>query len=160
MAANAPSDHPSEAPTDTHPIGGLASTNTPEGAGPYAHISKDLSDFIAARAELASIEAKEAAQYAAAKTTHGIILGICAFFTWVLFLAGLATMLAPPITRLLTDNAESLIGWIVVLIILSLSHAAGALIFFNKLKQKPSSPLFELSLQEIQHDKQWITKNK
>jgi len=163
MAANAPSESPTQEPTTTHPVGGLASNSTnrtDEKTGPYGNISKDLSDFIAARVELASIEAREAAEFAARKTAHGIILGICAFFTWCLFLAGLATALSPLVTRLLTDNAESLIGWVIVLITLSILHGLGALIFFKKLKQKPATPLFELSLQEIQHDKQWLTKNK
>lgn len=138
--------------------------NHPEKPSPLEPIKEtipnELSGFIAARVELASIEAKEAAEFAAAKATNGIVLGICAFFTWSLFLAGLTGLLAPFASRWLEGKIDALPGWAAVLFALAILHGLGALIFLGQLKKKPASPLFELSRKEIEHDKQWLTKNK
>lgn len=159
MAANAPADPALNTPRPTTPIGGLANFDDPESTESSESIPKGISDFISARIELASIEAKEAAEFAAKKATHGVILAICAFFTWSLFLAGLTGILAPVADRWLEGNVDGLPGWAAVLFILALLHGIGALIFLGQLKKKPSSPFFELSLKEIQNDKQWLNKN-
>ena len=124
------------------------------------NLPKDISDFISARVELASIEAKEAAAFAASKASHGIILAVCAFFTWSLFLGGLTGLLTPVASRWLEGKIDALPGWAAVLFALAILHGLGALIFLGQLKKKPSTPLFELSRKEIEHDKQWLAKNK
>ena len=159
MAANAPSDPTLNTPSPTTSIGGLANFDDTESTGSCENISKSISDFIAARVELASIEAKEAAEFAAKKATHGAILAVCVFFTWSLFLAGLTGALAPMADRWLEGNIDGLPGWAAVLFTLAILHGLGALIYLGQLKKKPSSPFFELSLKEIQNDKQWLNKN-
>jgi len=133
---------------------------SPNRANDISHLSKEVASFIAARTELASIEAKEAAEYAAKKLAQTIILAICAFFTWSLFLASLTGILAPIATRWLDGKIDGLSGWAAVLLILAILHGLGVIIFLGQVKKKPSSPLFELSRKEIEHDKQWLKKNK
>ncbi len=116
--------------------------------------------FLAARLELASIEAKEAAGFAASKAVHGAILGISAFFTWALALAGLTGVLAPMATRWLSGKTDWLPGWAAVLFAFAILHGIAVIICVVLLKKKPSSPLFELTRQEIKNDKQWLAKNK
>ena len=155
MAANAPSASPTE--TTATSING----QTPlDDTSQSTSLPKDISGFIAARLELATIEAKEAATHTANKATNGIILAICVFFTWSLFLAGLTGALAQKAEECLEGKMDNLPGWAAILFVLAIIHGLGALIFLGQLKKKPSSPLFELSLQEIEHDKQWLTKNK
>ena len=129
-------------------------------ADTMGNLPKDLSDFISARVELASIEAREAAEFATSKAVHGVILGVCAFFAWSLFLGGLTGLVAPIANRWLEGKMDALPGWAAVLFVFAILHGIGALIFLGRLKKKPSTPLFELSRKEIEHDKQWITKNK
>ena len=123
-------------------------------------IKDALSGFVAARVELASIEAKEAAMYAAKKAVYGIVLGMSLFFAWALVLAGLTGALAPMATEWLAGKIDWLPGWAAVLFGLATLHTVVALICVVLLKKKPSTPLFELSRQEIENDKQWLKKNK
>ena len=125
-----------------------------------SYIKDALSGFLAARIELASIEAKEAAGFAASKAVHGAILGITVFFTWALVLAGLTGVFAPMATEWLTGKIEWLPGWASVLFALAILHGIVAIITLLLLRKKPSSPLFELSRRELENDKQWLAKNK
>ncbi len=159
MAANAPSDPTLNTPASTTSVAGSPNIDSTESAESCESMPKGISDFIAARIELASIEAKEAAEFAAKKAAHGVILAVCAFFTWSLFLAGLTGTLAPVADRGLEGNIDGLPGWAAVLFILATLHGIGALIFLGQLKKKPSTPFFDLSLKEIQNDKQWLNKN-
>lgn len=119
-----------------------------------------ISSFIAARVELASIEVKEAAAFAARKSIQGVILGTSLFFTWTLVLAGLTGVLTPHATKWLDGKITDLPGWAAVLFALAILHGIVALICLICLKKKPSAPLFELTKQEIENDKQWLKKNK
>ncbi len=125
-----------------------------------AQLKTTLAEFLSARVELASIEAKEAASFAARKTIYGVILGICLFFAWSLTLAAITGILAPIATGWIDGQISWLPGWAAVLIGLAVIHGFFALIFLLCLKKKASSPLFELSRQEIENDKQWLKKNK
>lgn len=125
-----------------------------------SNLPKAVSSFISARIELASIEAREAAEYAGSKAVHGAILAVCAFFAWGLFLAALTGALAPIADQWLEGKVDNLPGWAAILFIFAIIHGLGALIFLGQLKKKPSSPLFDLSRKEIENDKQWLRKNK
>ena len=152
MADTSPTHHP---PEEDIPL----SDNLNE-ADTIGNLPKDLSGFISARVELASIEAREAAEFATSKAVHGVILGVCAFLAWSLFLGGLTGLVAPIANRWLVGKIDGLPGWAAVLFVLAILHGIGALIFLGRLKKKPSAPLFELSRKEIEHDKQWLTNNK
>ena len=110
--------------------------------------------------ELASIEAKEAGEFVARKGIQGIILGIALFFFWSLILAGLTGVLAPMADEWLAGKVHWLPGWAAVLFALAVLHGIVAFIFLMGLKKKPAAPLFELSRQEIENDKQWLKENK
>lgn len=152
MAANAPTPPSPKQPSAWAPIEVQEAEN--------AHkLPQDIASFIAARLELASIEAQEAAAYTAGKIAKNVILALCAFFTWSLLLAGLTGALAPMADRWLADKSSTLPGWAAILFALALLHGIVSLIFLGQLKKKPASPLFELSRKEIEHDKKWLSKN-
>ena len=123
-------------------------------------MKKALSSFLAARVELASLEAKEAAQFAVKKLSHLAILAISGFFLWALVLAGLTGVLAPFATQWLGDKVPYIPGWCLVLFALALIHAVVVVICISLLKKKPSEELFSLSRQELENDKKWLGKNK
>lgn len=128
-------------------------------SSPSRPLPKEISDFLSARIELASIEASEAAEYAARQTAHGISVALCAFFTWTLLLAGLTGILAPFADQWLHGKLDNIPGWAAILIVLSGLHALAALLFFGQLKKKPATRLFDLTRNEFQRDKQWLKKN-
>jgi uncharacterized membrane protein YqjE len=127
---------------------------------PSEHMTHALSGFIAARVELASIEAKEAASFTGKKFAQGLMLAISAFFLWSLVLAGATGIVAPHADRWLHDKADWLPGWAAVVLALALIHGIIVLACYLKLKKQPTTPLFELSRKEIENDKLWLTKNK
>jgi len=131
--------------------------NSPESV---SDIKKVLSGFLAARIELAGLEAKEAVGYAGKKIAYLIVLGISIFFTWCLVLAGLTGFLAPVVDQWLEGKTSALPGWCAVLFLLGLIHAIVALVCILLLKKKPAEALFTLSRQELENDKQWLRKNK
>lgn len=124
------------------------------------YMKQAVSEFVSARIELAAIEAKEAAEFTAKKVAFAVVLAISAFFTWALVLAGLTGLLAHWAEQQLADLLPGVSGWVIVLFALAIIHAVIALIFVILLKKKPSSPLFELTRQEIEHDKAWVKNNK
>ena len=127
---------------------------------PSEHMTHALSGFIAARVELASIEAKEAASFTGKKFAQGLILAISAFFLWSLLLAGATGIVAPHADRWLHGKADWLPGWAAVVLALALIHGIILLACYLKLIKQPTTPLFELSRKEIENDKLWLTKNK
>ena len=155
MATNAPPSFDSLIPDDS--LNGSGASDRPDDT---KSLPKDITDFIAARVELASIEAKEASQYAASKVAAGISLAICGFFTWALLLVGVTGILAPMLDQAIGDQMSGVPGWAAVLLGFAILHGIGAYVFLGQLKKKPGAPLFELSRKEIEHDKQWLTKNK
>lgn len=137
-----------------------ANANNPSLGEASGHLKGAVSEFIAAKLELASIEAKEAAEFTAKKAVHGVICALCGFFAWLLLLAGLVGLLAKGVDSLLNGKVEWLAGWVVVVILLGILHGIIALVFLKRLKQKPDAPLFELSRQELENDKRWLQKNR
>ncbi len=144
-----------EATSDFNQDNQTSSSQTP----PYREFSEELTRFIAARVELASLEAREAMEFSIKKAVHGVLLALLALFTWALFLAAITGFLSPVIDSWL-GNHSFIPSWGIITLALAVIHGAGGVFFFKQLQKKPSSPLFELSLKEIKHDKQWLTKNK
>jgi uncharacterized membrane protein YqjE len=142
---------------DPEPTTGDSGAN---GSNPSEHMTHALSGFITARVELASIEAKEAASFTGKKVAQGLVLAISAFFLWSLVLAATTGIVAPFMDQWLHGKADWLPGWAAVVLALAIIHAVIALICYLKLKQQPTTPLFELSRKEIENDKLWLTKNK
>lgn len=125
-------------------------------------MKKALAGFVAARVELASIEAKEAAGFVTKKIVHAVIMATCGFFIWCLVLAGLTGVLAPIFNDWLHEYVawQWLPGWCAVLFGLAIIHAIVAFVCLLLLKKKPGEALFSLTRQELENDKQWLRKNK
>ncbi len=119
-------------------------------------IKKALSNFISARVELASIEAREAAAFAAKKAVFGSVMGISLLLVWLLTLAGITGVLAPFADKFLAGKASWLPGWSAVIFVLAALHALAALVCLAIVRKKPATPLFELTRKEIENDKQWL----
>ncbi|MGB1873842.1 MAG: phage holin family protein [Akkermansiaceae bacterium] len=124
------------------------------------HMTSALAQFLTARVELASIEAKEAASHASKKVAYGVALAISAFFVWSLLLSGVTGILAPIADQWLSDKADWLPGWAAIVLALAMIHGIVALVCFLKLRRPPATPLFELSRKEIENDKIWLKKDK
>ncbi len=127
---------------------------------PVSNMKNSISSFLAARAELAAIEAKEAAEFATKKVIQLILLAGSAFFLWCLVLAALTGIFAPIASGLLEGHTPWLPGWCAVILALAIIHALIALICVYLLKSKPREALFALSRQELENDKKWLKKNK
>ncbi|MFK7909373.1 MAG: phage holin family protein [Akkermansiaceae bacterium] len=119
-----------------------------------------VSEFVSARLELAAIEAKEAAEFTVRKVVSAVILALCAFFIWALLLAGLTGLLAGWAQEQLAGHLPGVSGWVIVLFALAIIHTLVAIILIWVIKKKPAAPLFELTRQEIENDKQWAKSNK
>lgn len=122
-------------------------------------LKRALAEFIAARIELASIEAKEATTFAIRKTIYALVLGMCAVFAWILILAGLTALLSNWAHEQLGSYLPGIPGWGIVVFILAGIHVLIAIVLLILLKRKSPSPLFELTRKEIENDKAWA-KNK
>lgn len=123
-------------------------------------MKRAVSEFVSARLELAAIEAKEAAAFTVRKVVWAVALALCAFFVWMLLLAGLAGLLADWAETRISDSLPGVPGWVAVLFGLAVLHALAAVVLVVLLKKKPAAPLFELTRQEIENDRTWVKNNK
>lgn len=117
-------------------------------------------DYIKVKAELAGIEAKEAAQYGAKKATTG---AIAAFFGFIAYLLLLATLIGAGSHYLegKVPQAEKYIGtWPLVALALMIIHGLVAFIYVDKLKRKTNKEFFTLTKAELQKDKLWLQEMK
>ena len=140
-----------------NPLPDSTDNSSPESIG---DMKKALSGFLAARMELISIEAKEAAGFTAKKVAQAVILALSGFFLWLLILAGLTGVLAPLASKWLDGKVGWLPGWCAIIFTLAILHALVAFICIRLLKKKPEEELFALSRQELENDKRWLKKNK
>ncbi|SHJ82090.1 Putative Holin-X, holin superfamily III [Rubritalea squalenifaciens DSM 18772] len=117
-------------------------------------------DYLKVKAELASLEAKEAAQYGVRKATIG---AIGAFFGFIAYLLLLATVIGAGSHYLegKVPQAEKYIGtWPLVALALLIIHALVAFICLDKLKRKTNQEFFTLTKAEIEKDKLWLQEMK
>ena len=125
------------------------------------HVIKNaVSEFVAARIELATIEAKEAAEFTIRKAISAVACAFCVFCVWMLLLAGLTGLLSGWAEKLMADQLPNTPGWAMVAFALALLHGIAAIVLVIILKKKPVTPLFELTRQEIQNDKAWAKNSK
>lgn len=115
-----------------------------------------ITGFLAARIELAAIEAKEATAVVSRKAVTAVVLGLCLFFAWALTLVALTGILTPFVSEIMVSDIDWLPNWAVVLIFFAILHLITATICLKKLKEKPAEELFELSRREIKNDQQWL----
>ena len=114
--------------------------------------------YLQSKAELASIEAREASVYAKKKISIGVVAGFLALFTYACFLMlmfGLIQQFAMPyvekISKLVMLNPGN-----VILLVFFLFHLFFLFIYLVRLSGKPSQELFALTKSELNKDKQWL----
>jgi uncharacterized membrane protein YqjE len=126
-----------------------------EGPGLIANFSALLAaklGYLRARLMLAGIEGKEAAIHAA--ILLGLAVGglVALVFGYFLLVLGLVFLIA-----LAFDNENA---WIWVLLGAAAMHFAGAVALVFIAKAKLSTPLFPLTLDELQKDQAWLRTTK
>lgn len=117
-------------------------------------------DYLKVKAELAALEAKEAAQHGAKKAATG---AIAAFFGFIAYLLFLATLIGAGSHYLegKMPMAEKYVGtWPLVALVLVIIHAFVAFIYVDKLKRKTNKEFFTLTKAELQKDKLWLQEMK
>ena len=103
------------------------------------------SNFVNSRIELVKLEAREAGQVAVKRgALVAIILG-CAFFVWLLGVAGLIGWIA---------DSQSW-PWYAVTLVMAGLHLLAAIIAVVLLK-KPAEPSFPLTRAELSKDQAWL----
>ena len=116
--------------------------------------------YLQAKAELAAIEATEAAGFAKKKISVGLTTIFIGFFSYAIFLIllhGLALQFAEKyitqISEIITLNNSN-----TVLLIMMILHFLVLLIFLLKLSKRPQGEFFSLTKSELQKDKQWLAE--
>ena len=124
-----------------------------------ASMKQAISSFLAARIELASIEAKEAAEVGIRKALFLLGAAAAALLGWLLLLASLTIVLGAFVDQWFASGVSWLSGYAVMLFIFASLHLLVAVIGLQIFKKKSGVALFELTRQEIQNDKQWLGEN-
>lgn len=125
-----------------------------------AFLKESGGDYLKAKIELASIEAKEAAEVTARKVAAGIKLAFFAFFAYLLLLAtlvGAGTQLLEGKINILEQHIGT---WPVVTLGLFIVHLLLVVVFIDKLKAKSNEVLFAITKAELEKDKQWLQQLK
>ncbi|MEI6176542.1 MAG: phage holin family protein [Verrucomicrobiota bacterium] len=103
--------------------------------------------LMTARISLIQIESKDAAENLARRLLLWTIVGICAFFTWALILAGGIASIA--------ENSHY--PWYWIALVCAAIHLLIALIVAIMAK-KSVPPAFPVTRSEFQKDREWILK--
>lgn len=103
--------------------------------------------LLTARISLIRLESKDAREILARRLLLWIIVGIFAFFTWALILAGGIAFIA--------ENMR--IPWYFIALICAAAHLLAAIIVAIFAK-KPCPPSFPVTRSEFKKDREWILK--
>ena len=103
--------------------------------------------LVTARISLIRIESKDAGEILVRRLLLWIVVGICAFFSWALILAGGIAWIA--------ENSRY--PWYFIALICAAAHLLIALILAVFAK-KPCPPAFPVTRSEFQKDREWILK--
>jgi uncharacterized membrane protein YqjE len=141
---------------------------SPSGSGaPHSELKQSASSlkdsslsYMQAKAELAAIEAKEAASFAKKKIGIGIITAFFGIFSYALLLLlsygiilQFAGRILSKISRAIALNESN-----IIILIMMIFHLFIFLIYLLKLSKKPQEELFSLTKSEFQKDKQWLAE--
>ncbi|HJM64124.1 MAG: hypothetical protein CMN05_03390 [Roseibacillus sp.] len=128
-------------------------------AGKSAHqFGEGLGDHLKARAELLSIETREAGEVAARKGSLAIAAVVFLFFAYALVLATVVSLLGRWLESL--SSQFSGLGWQLAALAAGFLHFLVALALFRKLKQKRELNLFEFTRAEFNKDREWLNQSK
>ncbi len=124
------------------------------------YLKESGGDYIKAKAELASLEAKEAADEGVKRALTGAILAFVALFSYILFLVTLTGVCSKLLEGKL-KVVEQYVGiWPIVTFGLFLLHLLFVFIFLGKLKTLSKKALFTHTKAELEKDKQWLQQIK
>lgn len=112
--------------------------------------------YLASKAELASIEAKEAATHAKKKISLGLTTAFFAFFTYALFLILSYGVISHYLSSHLEAYAEYLPVPYLIVLGMFLFHLLILFIYLIRLSKKPKEEWFAVTKSELQKDKQWL----
>lgn len=124
------------------------------------YLKESGSDYLRAKVELASIEAKEAASLGVKRAALVAQLAFVGLFSYILLLATLIGVGAKLLEGELSV-IEGYVGtWPIVTFGLLLLHLLFVFIFLDKLKTASKKALFTHSKAELEKDKQWLQQIK
>ncbi len=124
------------------------------------YLKESGSDYLRAKAELANIEAKEAANEGIKRATLGALLAFVGLFSYILLLATLIGVGSELLEGKLSSVEEIFGTWPIVTFGLFLVHLLFVFIFLDKLKTASKYVLFSHTKAEIEKDKQWLQQIK
>jgi len=119
-------------------------------------IKDSAGNYLIAKAELTSIEAKEAGEVMAERIGLFIKVAFVGFFTYILMLVALIGIGTKLLEGTMAPIEEHIGTWPIVALILLILHLLLLFIFIDKLKSSSRIELFKISKEELQKDKQWI----
>jgi len=128
-----------------HGPGGPPAVGDAPSSRPEPGLGEAAGAWLAARAELVGIEAREAAGTALKRGLLAGLFGGLALFAWGLFVAGLIGGI----------SAGTGLAWYWVAAIFAVVHAAGAVAAGMALK-RPGTPMFEMTRNELGKDQLWL----
>ncbi|MGJ8673419.1 phage holin family protein [Rubritalea sp.] len=124
------------------------------------YLKEEGGAYVKTKVELASIEAKEAAEIAVKKASIGGVLAFFALFSYILLLVSLIGACS----RLLEGKmhtVEQYVGtWPLVTFGFFIIHLLCVFIFLDKLKNVGKIVPFQHTLAELEKDKQWLQQIK
>ena len=124
------------------------------------YLTESGSDYLRAKTELASIEAKEAANEGVKRAILGALLVFVGLFTYILLPATLIGVCSELLEGTLS-NLEKFVGtWPIVTFGFFLVHLLFVFIFLDKLKTSSKKVLFPHTKAEIEKDKKWLQQIK
>lgn len=117
-----------------------------------------LDEHLKARAELLSIETREAGSFVARKGLLGLAALVLVFFAYALLLAAAVSLCGQWLEHAWPGACRGR-GWQFAAIAAALLHLLLAFLLVTRLKRKPVHPFFEYTRAEFRKDRQWLQKN-
>ncbi|MFT5465840.1 MAG: putative membrane protein YqjE [Verrucomicrobiales bacterium] len=111
--------------------------------------SRTFLAYFQARAQLFSLEAREASDQIGKRLTYMAIGGALLFLGYVLLVAGLIPVIA--------DSLE--VSWKLVSLIAAALHVCGGAVFIVIGLKAFSNPTFEETQNELEKDREWLARN-
>lgn len=124
------------------------------------YLKESGSEFVKAKAELAALEAKEAASEGVKKAINGVILLVLALFSYILLLASIIGAGSAILKGNLPAIEQHIGTWPIITLALLLLHLLGVFIFLDKLKNASKQAFFTLTKAELEKDKLWLQELK
>lgn len=124
--------------------------------GDRPSLKSSLAGYLAARAELFSLEAKEASQVASDKAKQGITGALLLIIGYLCLLAALCGFLGAVVDRALSGGPFIVAGWACVSLVFALCHLALGRIYLKKASKRTGQELFPYTKAELQKDREWM----